>query len=159
MSRHSIKELTRTLGISRGRVYQIINSLTGDKKVSKDANGNYILDDKAFHDIRLYFEANTMKSDENKSNEQRIKLAEQIDSLKKKNIENERKIDSLAKQIKIQKELIDTLKENNHTLTKQLNIKDEQIAKSNQLADQAQSLNLLDKKKIEEPEKKKHWWQ
>ena len=43
-------------------------------------------------------------------------------------------------------------------LLQQLKIKDEQIKSANKLADQAQSLNLLDKKEIQSPAKK-HWWQ
>ncbi|NMV55527.1 hypothetical protein FOL85_01805, partial [Lactobacillus reuteri] len=80
-------------------MYQIINSLTGDQKIDKDNNGNYILDDKAVDNIRSYFEANTLK-DENKSiNEQRVKLNEQLDTLRRKTAEYERQIDSLNKQI------------------------------------------------------------
>lgn len=159
MTKHSIKELTSTLDISRGRVYQIINSLTGDKKIEKDSNGNYILDDKAVHDIRSYFEENTMKDDNRSINEQRIKLNEQLDNLKKQINEYEHQIDTLNKQVKLQQDLIDTLKNNNHMLTNQLDIKDEQISKANQLADQAQKLNVIDKKKeIDKPQEKKHWW-
>lgn len=147
MSKHSIKELTRTLNISRGRVYQIINSLTDDQKIDKDSNGNYILDDKAVDNIRSYFEANTLKDDNKSINEQHVKLNEQLDNLKQKTAEYERQIDSLNKQIQAKDELIDSLKINNHTLTSQLSIKDEQISKANQLADQAQQLNAVDKQK------------
>lgn len=154
MSRHSIKDLTATLDISRGRVYQIINSLTGDKEVKKDSNGNYILDDKAVRDIRSYFEEKTIKDENKSSNEQLVKLHEQVDTLKKKVVEYERQIDGLNKQVQLQNELIDSLKTNNHTLTQQLNIKDEQISKANELAeqahkitDQAQKLNAVDKQK------------
>ena len=159
MTRHSIKELTATLDVSRGRVYQIINNLTGEQKIDKDANGNYILDDKAVHNIRSYFEANTNK-DENKSTDEQVsKLTEQIDTLRKKTAEYERQIESLNQKIDLQKDLISTLKENNHTLTDQLKIKDEQISKANQLADQAQQLNAADKQKLDEPQKRKHFWQ
>lgn len=61
---------------------------------------------------------------------------------------------------------IEQLKEENKLLKEQLKIKDQQIAtannlaeKTSKLADQAQNLNLLDKPKLEEPKKKKHWWQ
>lgn len=159
MTRHSIKELTATLDVSRGRVYQIINNLTGEQKIDKDANGNYILDDKAVHNIRSYFEANTNK-DENKSTDEQVsKLTEQIDTLRKKTAEYERQIESLNQKIDLQKDLISTLKENNHTLTNQLTIKDEQIKTANQLTDQAQQLNAADKQKLDEPQKRKHFWQ
>ena len=159
MTRHSIKELTATLGVSRGRVYQIINNLTGEQKIDKDANGNYILNEKAIHNIRSYFEANTNK-DENKSTDEQIsKLTEQLDTLRKKTAEYERQVDGLNEKIELQKDLISTLKENNHTLTDQLKIKDEQISKANQLADQAQQLNAADKQKLDEPQKRKHFWQ
>lgn len=159
MTRHSIKELTATLDVSRGRVYQIINNLTGEQKIDKDANGNYILDDKAVHNIRSYFEANTNK-DENKSTDEQIsKLTEQLDTLRKKTAEYEHQVDGLNEKIELQKDLISTLKENNHTLTEQLKIKDEQISKANQLADQAQQLNAADKQKLDEPQKRKHFWQ
>lgn len=159
MTKHSIKELTATLDVSRGRVYQIINSLTGEQKIDKDANGNYILDDKAVHNIRSYFEANTNKDENKSTDEQLSKLTEQLDTLRKKTVEYERQIESLNQKIDLQKDLIDTLKENNHTLTDQLKIKDEQISKANQLADQAQQLNAADKQKLDEPQKRKHFWQ
>lgn len=61
---------------------------------------------------------------------------------------------------------IEQLKEENKLLKEQLKIKDQQIATANnlaeqtsKLADQAQQLNALDKPKLEEPKKKKHWWQ
>lgn len=158
MTRHSIKELTATLDVSRGRVYQIINSLTGEQKIDKDANGNYILDDKAVHNIRSYFEANTNKDENKSTDEQLSKLTEQVDTLRKKTAEYERQVENLNQQIQLKNDLIDTLKENNHTLTDQLKIKDEQISKANQLADQAQQLNAIDKKKLDDPDNKNHWW-
>lgn len=159
MTKHSIKELTATLDVSRGRVYQIINSLTGEQKIDKDANGNYILDDKAVHNIRSYFEANTNKDENKSTDEQLSKMTEQLNTLRKKTVEYERQIESLNQKIELQKDLISTLKENNHTLTDQLKIKDEQISKANQLADQAQQLNAADKQKLDEPQKRKHFWQ
>lgn len=61
---------------------------------------------------------------------------------------------------------IEQLKEENKLLKEQLKIKDQQIAtannlaeKTSKLAEQAQYLNALDKPKLEEPKKKKHWWQ
>lgn len=51
------------------------------------------------------------------------------------------------------------MKEENKTLKEQLKIKDQQINTANKLADQAQQLNVLDKPKLKEPKKKKHWWQ
>lgn len=156
MNKHTIKELTHTLNISRGRVYQIINSLTDSQKVHKDSNGNYILDDEAVHNIRSYFEMNTQKDAHKSSDEHDVKRDEQLDDLKRKNSDYERQIDNLNKQIKLQQELIDSLKHNNDTLTAQLNIKDEQILKANQLADQAQKLNAADKQKeIEHKDEKK----
>lgn len=61
--------------------------------------------------------------------------------------------------IQLLQDQITQLKDENKTLKEQLKIKDEQIKTANQLADQAQKLNALDKPKLEEPKKKKHWWQ
>lgn len=61
--------------------------------------------------------------------------------------------------IQLLQDQIEQLKNENKTLKEQLKIKDEQIKTANQLADQAQKLNALDKPKLEEPKKKKHWWQ
>lgn len=68
--------------------------------------------------------------------------------------------------IQLLQDQITQLKDENKTLKEQLRIKDEQIKiannlveKTSKLADQAQQLNALDKPKIEEPKKKKHWWQ
>lgn len=68
--------------------------------------------------------------------------------------------------IQLLQQQIEQLKEENKTLKEQLKIKDQQIAtanklaeKTSKLADQAQQLNALDKPKLEEPKKKKHWWQ
>lgn len=61
--------------------------------------------------------------------------------------------------IQLLQDQIEQLKDENKTLKEQLKIKDEQIKTANQLADQAQKLNALDKPKLEEPKKKKHWWQ
>lgn len=68
--------------------------------------------------------------------------------------------------IQLLQEQIEQLKSENTTLKEQLKIKDQQIAtanklaeKTSKLADQAQQLNALDKPKLEEPKKKKHWWQ
>ena len=60
--------------------------------------------------------------------------------------------------IQLLQDQIAQLKVENKTLREQLKIKDEQIKSANKLADQAQSLNLLDKKEIQSPAKK-HWWQ
>lgn len=152
------------LDVSRGRVYQIINSLPESQKVLKDTNGNFILDDKAVQNIRTYFIANTVKDENRSSDEQIAKMTEQLNTLRKQNIEYERQIDADNKQIELQKELIETLKGNNDTLTNQLKIKDEQIERANQLAkeahtltDQAQKLNAVDKqqKEIEHSSEKK----
>lgn len=61
--------------------------------------------------------------------------------------------------IQLLQDQITQLKDENKTLKEQLKIKDEQIKTANQLTDQAQKLNALDKPKLEEPKKKKHWWQ
>ena len=65
--------------------------------------------------------------------------------------------------IQLLQDQIAQLKAENTTLKEQLKIKDEQIKSANKLADQAQSLNLLDKKELPKPDdikpKKKHWWQ
>ena len=61
--------------------------------------------------------------------------------------------------IQLLQDQIEQLKDENKTLKEQLKIKEEQIKTANQLADQAQKLNALDKPKLEEPKKKKHWWQ
>lgn len=61
--------------------------------------------------------------------------------------------------IQLLQDQIEQLKDENKTLKEQLKIKDEQIKTASKLADQAQQLNALDKQKIEEPKKKKHWWQ
>lgn len=61
--------------------------------------------------------------------------------------------------IQLLQDQIEQLKEENKLLKEQLKIKDQQIATANKLADQAQHLNVLDKPKLEEPKKKKHWWQ
>ena len=68
--------------------------------------------------------------------------------------------------IQLLQQQIEQLKEENKTLKEQLKIKDQQITTANKLAeqtsklaDQAQQLNALDKPKLEEPKKKKHWWQ
>lgn len=61
------------------------------------------------------------------------------------------------------KSLKEQLKTKDDLLKNQLAIKDQQIAKTNDLADQAQKLNLLDKPKSinnkSTLKKKKHWWQ
>ena len=59
--------------------------------------------------------------------------------------------------IQLLQDQIAQLKDENKTLKEQLKIKDEQIKTANKLADQAQQLNALDKPKLEEPKKKKHW--
>lgn len=59
--------------------------------------------------------------------------------------------------IQLLQDQIEQLKDENKTLKEQLKIKDEQIKTANKLADQAQQLNALDKPKLEEPKKKKHW--
>lgn len=61
--------------------------------------------------------------------------------------------------IQLLQDQIAQLKDENKTLKEQLKIKDEQIKTANKLADQAQQLNALDKPKLKEPKKKKHWWQ
>lgn len=66
--------------------------------------------------------------------------------------------------IQLLQEQIDQLKDEVKILKEQLKIKDEQIKLANKLADQAQQLNVLDKKELQQPnanneEKKKHWWQ
>lgn len=61
--------------------------------------------------------------------------------------------------IQLLQDQIAQLKDENKTLKEQLKIKDDQIKTASKLADQAQQLNALDKQKIEEPKKKKHWWQ
>ncbi len=68
--------------------------------------------------------------------------------------------------IQLLQDQIQQLKEENKRLYQQLEKKDEQIAikdnqikTANKLADQAQYLNALDKPKLKEPKKKKHWWQ
>lgn len=59
--------------------------------------------------------------------------------------------------IQLLQDQIAQLKDENKTLKEQLKIKDKQIETANKLADQAQQLNALDKPKLEEPKKKKHW--
>ena len=59
--------------------------------------------------------------------------------------------------IQLLQDQIAQLKDENKTLKEQLKIKDEQIKTANKLVDQAQQLNALDKPKLEEPKKKKHW--
>lgn len=144
------------LDVSRGRIYQIINSLPPEQKPKKNKDGNFILDDKAVQNIRAYFIANTVKDENRSSDEQIAKMTEQLNTLRKQNIKYERQIDADSKQIELQKELIETLKKDNQTLTDQLKIKDEQIERANQLAkeahtltDQAQKLNAVDKKQKE----------
>lgn len=61
--------------------------------------------------------------------------------------------------IQLLQDQITQLKDENKTLKEQLKIKDDQIKTANKLADQAQQLNALDKPKLKEPKKKKHWWQ
>lgn len=66
--------------------------------------------------------------------------------------------------IQLLQEQVDQLKDEVKILKEQLKIKDEQIKATNKLADQAQQLNVLDKKELQQPEvnkeeKKKHWWQ
>lgn len=60
--------------------------------------------------------------------------------------------------IQLLQDQIAQLKDENKTLKEQLKIKDDQISTANKLADQAQQLNVLDKKELDAP-KKKHWWQ
>lgn len=80
--------------------------------------------------------------------------------------QNSKNSKSTPSTIQLLQEQVDQLKKEVELLQEQLKIKDKQIETANQLADQAQKLNALDKDKKElsvlVPEKKprkKHWWQ
>ena len=60
--------------------------------------------------------------------------------------------------IQLLQDQIAQLQAENQTLKEQLKIKDKQIETANKLTDQAQQLNVLDKKELDSPVKK-HWWQ
>lgn len=82
-----------------------------------------------------------------------------LKQLKKEIKSDNSKKNTLPSTIQLLQEQIVQLKEENKTLKEQLKIKDQQINTANKLADQAQQLNVLDKPKLKEPKKKKHWWQ
>lgn len=82
-----------------------------------------------------------------------------LKQLKKEIKSDNSKKNTLPSTIQLLQEQIEQLKEENKTLKEQLKIKDQQINTANKLADQAQQLNVLDKPKLKEPKKKKHWWQ
>lgn len=89
-----------------------------------------------------------------------------LKQLKKEIKQDNSKKNTPPSTIQLLQDQIEQLKEENKLLKEQLKIKDQQIATANnlaeqtsKLADQAQQLNALDKPKLEEPKKKKHWWQ
>lgn len=78
--------------------------------------------------------------------------------------QNSKNSKSTPSTIQLLQEQVDQLKKEVELLQEQLKIKDKQIETANQLADQAQQLNALDKKELPNPEEKekphkKHWWQ
>ena len=89
-----------------------------------------------------------------------------LKQLKKEIKQDNSKKNTPPSTIQLLQNQIQQLKEENKLLKEQLKIKDKQIAtannlaeKTSKLAEQAQYLNALDKPKLEEPKKKKHWWQ
>lgn len=148
-SKHTMKELTKELGITRGRVYQILDTLQEQGKAHKNSNGRYILDDKTVNRLYAHFDKTSIKYKNKKAIDTHSMT---IDKLQSTLDAQEKLIDSL-------KDTIEILKTQNANLISQQQEKDNQIKKLTQLTDQSQRLNLMDKPELKEPEKsKKHWW-
>jgi predicted RNase H-like nuclease (RuvC/YqgF family) len=172
MSKTTAKELVNELGVSRARLYQIIAKLDDDQKPRKNALGQYIFDDQAVENIKQYYTKLTIKHNTNSVkhidsktldtiltsiNSHVSDLEEQVQQLTSKLTAKEQQIASLE----AEKEAIRQNKDQQLTkLTKESN---EQIAELHKLLDQQQRLNLAtseqNKKLLDQPAAKKHWWQ
>lgn len=166
------KELVNELGLSRARLYQIIARLDGNKKPRKNALGQYIFDDTAVKNIKQYYtkvgvkhntksvkqlDSKTVDTILSSLNSQVSELEKQAAQLNAKLVEKEKQIQKLT----IEKEEIRQSKDKQITqLNQEFN---EQIAELHKLLDQQQQLNLAtsaqNKKLLEQPATKKHWWQ
>ncbi len=124
-------EIADILGVSKATISRYINKL--------NISGNIKNKEKLYPETILKQLKNELKPTNNNKNHAPSTiqlLQEQITQLKE---ENKRLYEQLQKK------------------DEQINIKDKQIETANKLADQAQQLNALDKPKLEEPKKKKHW--
>ncbi|MDF7683830.1 DUF536 domain-containing protein [Lactobacillus sp. ESL0679] len=129
MDTMTAKQVFESMNISRSRLYQIIGQLDNAHKPSKDNKGKYIFDKQAVDNIKQYYAQTRQDKDAKET------VYSDVDSMHR---------------------LV-------NSLNKQLEIKDQQIAELHKLLDQQQQLNLAtseqNKKLLEQPVAKKHWWQ
>lgn len=124
-------EIADILGVSKATISRYINKL--------NISGNTKNKEKLYPETILKQLKKDLKPNNNNKNHAPSTiqlLQDQITQLKEEN-----------------KRLYEQLKQKDE----QIKIKDKQIETANKLADQAQQLNALDKPKLEEPKKKKHW--
>ncbi len=172
MSNMTAKELVNELGLSRARLYQIIAKLDDNKKPKKSPLGQYIFDDQAVKNIKKYYAEISVKHNTNSVKHIDSKMLNTIlSSLNSQIDELEKQIKQLTEKINIKDQQIQKLviekedlrQSKDKQITQLAEKSNQQISELHKLLDQQQQLNLTtneqNKRLLEQPVVKKHWWQ